>query len=135
MENHETPTKEAIEKARFLLKYPDLLRAYQQSRMIYHNSAPIYGNTTKIYDEIGPAIKYLAEAKPGFYQSFADALQKIVDSLNDIDYERAIAIWTPIVAAVDSLNSIQWDSQSSIFWGVLKAFVLVVMAWLKERGK
>lgn len=135
MENQEKPTEEAIEKARFLLKYPDLMRAYQQSRMIYHNSAPIYGNTAKIYDEIGPAIEYLAEARPDFYQDFAEALWKIVDRLHDIDYERAIAIWMPIVEAVDSLSSIQWDSQGSIFWGVLKAYVLVVIAWLKERGK
>lgn len=56
MENQEKPAKDAIREARFLLKHPDFLREYQQSRKIYHNTAPIYGNHEKIYDELGHAI-------------------------------------------------------------------------------
>jgi hypothetical protein len=136
MENQEKPAKDAIREARFLLKHPDFLREYQQSRKIYHNTAPIYGNHEKIYDEIGPAIEYLSKAKPDLYRKFVEGLHKLVEAVNHMDYDRALVIWNRIDAVVSLANLAPFppDSQELYFFRVLKAYCILMGLWLNSRA-
>lgn len=132
------PAKETIREARFLLQHPDLLKAYAQSRKICHNHAPIYGNTTKIYNEIGPAIEYLAESQPSVFEKFANLVHETYDGLMDgtLDYTAALTMWQNIMSMFDLIQPVAlFDQHAAAFISVFKSYGAIVMFFLRKKAK